>query len=179
MIEYLNVLDEEGNKTGEVKAKSEVHRDGDWHKTAYVWFLNSQNQILLQKRAAVKETSPGYWDVSVGGHVSAGQTNIEGAIRETKEEIGVDITAADLQLIATVRTEGKPRTNPPFQNCELHDVYLVRRDLDISRLTLQKEEVDEVKYVDIHEFKKWVREGRKDLVPHKEVYSKLFDFLGI
>ena len=179
MTEYLDILDARGNKTGETKPKSDVHRDGDWHRTAYVWFLNSKGEILLQKRSLKKQTGGGLWDISAAGHVSAGQTSIEAAIRETKEEIGVDIGPDYLQFICTVAAEGKPRTNPTFWNREYQDSYLVRRDLDISKLKLQKSEVDEVKFVDIHEFKKWALEERPDLVRHKDGYVKLFEFLKV
>ncbi len=179
MIEYLDILDSKGNKTGEVKSKADVHRDGDWHKTAYIWFVNSKSQVLLQKRSMKKDNSAGLWDISAAGHVSAGQTNIEGAIRETHEELGVDIKPGDLHYVCTVATEGKPRTNPKFHNREYQDVYVVRRDLDIKDLILQESEVDEVKWVDLKEFKKWTLEERPDIVKHKEVYENLFKFLGI
>ena len=48
-MEYLDILDENGNLTGEKKLRTEVHRDGDWHKAVHVWILNSKNQLLLQK----------------------------------------------------------------------------------------------------------------------------------
>ncbi len=179
MIEYLDILDANGDKTGVTKPKSDAHRDGDWHRTAYIWFVNSKGEVLLQKRSLKKDTSGGLWDISAAGHVSAGQTSIEGAIRETREELGVDILPEDLQFICTAKTEGKPRQNPQFHNREFQDSYLVRRDLDISKLTLQASEVDEVKWVDIHEFKKWTLEERSDLVRHPEVYKKLFEFLNI
>ena len=47
--EYLDVLDEKGNKTGKVKLRYEVHRDGDFHKTVHIWIINKNNDVLLHE----------------------------------------------------------------------------------------------------------------------------------
>src|ERR1700751_5688982 len=104
-MELIDILDAEGNKTGRVKLKSEVHRDGDWHRAAHVWLLRSSNQVLLQRRSRSKENNPGKWDVSVAGHLSAGEASVQAALRETKEEIGLILREDDLQYQFTVTQE--------------------------------------------------------------------------
>ena len=52
--EYLDILDEQGNKTGKTKLRSEVHHDGDWHKSVHIWILNSKGDVLLQRRSLTK-----------------------------------------------------------------------------------------------------------------------------
>ena len=47
--EYFDILDENGNKTGKTKLRSEVHRDGDWHKAVHIWIINNKGDILLQR----------------------------------------------------------------------------------------------------------------------------------
>src|ERR1700674_3932279 len=81
-MEYVDLLDSSGRPTGRRKPKSEVHRDGDWHGAAHVWILNTEGQILIQRRSPTKENWPNLWDVSVAGHVSAGEGPVETAIRE-------------------------------------------------------------------------------------------------
>lgn len=54
--EYFDILDDNGNKTGKIKLRSEVHRDGDWHKAVHIWILNQSGDILLQRRSATKDS---------------------------------------------------------------------------------------------------------------------------
>ena len=56
--EYFDILDDNGNKTGKIKLRSEVHRDGDWHKAVHIWILNQSGDILLQRRSATKDSNP-------------------------------------------------------------------------------------------------------------------------
>ena len=69
-MEYFDVLDENGNKTGETKLRSEVHRDGDWHRTVHIWVFNRQGEVLLQRRCATKDSYPNMLDISCAGHLS-------------------------------------------------------------------------------------------------------------
>ena len=55
-MEYLDILDEEGNKLG-IKLRQDVHRDGDWHKVAFIFVVNDKGEIILQKRSKEKERS--------------------------------------------------------------------------------------------------------------------------
>ena len=57
-------------------------------------------------------------------------------------------------------------------------MYLIKKDLDLSKLTFSDREVDEVRYIDIPEFKKWVEEKRNDLVMHTDEYRQLFAYIG-
>ena len=89
MEEYLDILDSFGNATGKTVLKSEAHKQGWFHNTAHVWFYTNDCEILLSQRAASKSIFPLLWDVSVAGHIDAGESIINGAIRETEEEIGL------------------------------------------------------------------------------------------
>ena len=64
--------------------------------------LTSDHNILMQRRGS-KQTYPNFWDVSVAGHISSGETIHQGAIREIKEEIGLTILHNDLEFITTVK----------------------------------------------------------------------------
>ena len=96
MVEYFDVLDERGNKTGKIKKREDVHRDGDWHKSIHIWIVNDKNEVLLQKRSSNKDCYPNMWDISCAGHLTAGDTSISGALREIKEELGLDISLSQL-----------------------------------------------------------------------------------
>jgi len=159
-MESIDVLDENGLPTGLTKPKDAIHRDGDWHRAAHVWIVTNDGRVLLQKRAAAKENWPGWWDVSAAGHCSAGESAIQTALRETAEELGLVLTADELQHVGTFRDPVVLHGGTYIDN-EIHEVFLVRRDVDLGTLTLQEEEVEAVALVTADELL-----SRRDLVPH-------------
>jgi isopentenyldiphosphate isomerase len=162
--EFVDVLG------GGVKAKAAVHRDGDWHVVAHVWIVTPDGRVLLQRRATMKENWPGYWDVSAAGHLSAGESAIDAAIRETREELGLAIAADDLTHIGTVREQCVLNGGTYVDN-EVHEVFVVVRDVDLDALTLQASEVDDVRFVALHEM-----QTIAPLVPHAEEYALLSEW---
>jgi len=158
---------------GACRTKREVHLRGDWHVAAHVWVVTPDLRVLLQHRAAVKENWPGYWDVSAAGHLSSGETPIEAAMRETFEEIGLRIEASELVHIGTTREQRVLREGTYLDN-EVHEIFVVRREVDLAALTLQPEEVDDVMLVPLSEL-----DAVSPLVPHDEEYGILKGLPGI
>ena len=99
MEELLDIFTRDGKYLG-IKPKTECHSEnpGFYHKPAWIWFYNSKGEILVQKRAMCKKKFPGLWDMSCAGHVDAGETSKQGAIREAKEEIGVDVSEEEINF---------------------------------------------------------------------------------
>jgi len=127
-MEYVDLLDPLGRPMGRTKPKSAVHRDGDWHGAAHVWILNTEGLILIQRRSPTKENWPNLWDVSVAGHVSAGEEPVEAAIREAKEELGVTLVPGECRYLFTVAEQVALNNGNYFDN-EYHHVFLVEKDL--------------------------------------------------
>jgi len=165
-MELIDVLTPDGAFTGVSKPKPEIHRDGDWHRAAHIWIVTSDGRILLQKRSIRKENNPGMWDVSAAGHVSAGESVIDSAVREVFEEIGLRISPSELRHVATI-AESSVLNNGTYFDNEIHEVFIVRRDVDLSALVLQEEEVDDVALVRPDELSRYV------LVPHGREYDLL------
>jgi isopentenyl-diphosphate delta-isomerase type 1 len=177
-VEYLDILDEKGEKTGMKDTYNNVHSLGLIHRTAHVWFINSKNQILVQKRAKNKVSHPGLWDISAAGHISAGQTSIEGAIREIEEEVGIKFPESAFKYLFTIQSNSTEH-NGTFINNEFQDVYIIRTNTPVSEMKLQKEEVDEVRWLDIEEFKKWINGEGEKMVSHNDEYTKLLQYLNL
>jgi isopentenyldiphosphate isomerase len=94
--ELLEVFDRAGQGTGRAKARSTIHLDGDWHQAFHCWIVRSASgEIVLQQRAAGKDTFPNCWDAAAAGHWRFGETPAEAA-REIGEELGLDVSFADL-----------------------------------------------------------------------------------
>ena len=96
MEEMLDTFDINGKFVG-VKSRSFCHSEkpGVYHKPVWIWIVNSKGEILVQKRALTKKKSPGKWDMPSAGHISAGESCLLGCIRETKEELGIEVKKED------------------------------------------------------------------------------------
>ena len=147
MEEMLDVYTRDGKYLG-VRTRAECHTEnpGFYHKPAWTWVYNSKNEILVQKRAMCKKRYAGYWDMACAGHVDAGETPKQGAIREAREEIGLEVSEEDVKLM--------------FEHIEDEDyweigqVFFIKADKNEEDFILQKEEVEEVKWLSFKEFKK-------------------------
>ena len=173
-MEYLDVLDENGNKTGKTKLRSEVHKDGDWHKVAFIFVVNDKGEIILQKRSKEKENSPNKWTASASGHLEAGDSDIDGAIRELGEEIGIKAKKDELEYLCTVK-EQHLKSEKKIRH--ISNVYLLFKNVNLSDLVLQKEEVSDVKYVYYKEFEKLLVNEKDNIVKHDEIYSRVLQEL--
>ena len=141
--EKLDVLNERGEFTGIIETREECHKKGLWHRCVYAFVIDKDLNILLQKRSANKKLWPNLWDVTVGGHVDSGEFGRQALIRECKEELGIDICDKDIKYLVgscSKTTKGKI-TNNQFNEC-----YLITKNIDISKVILQEEEVSEIKF---------------------------------
>lgn len=90
MEEIFDIVDENDVVKGTAK-RSEVHGNPDLiHRVVHILVFNSDKRLFLQKRSMQKDVQPGKWDTSVGGHVDSGESYEKAAVREMKEELGID-----------------------------------------------------------------------------------------
>lgn len=171
-MELLDVLTGDGVRTGRTKAKADVHRDGDWHLASHVWLVTPDGRVLLQRRASKKENWPDLWDISVAGHVSAGETPIDAAIREAREELGLSLVASDLHHLGTLRWHALLNGGAYIEN-EFHEVFVTTREVDLARLVLDPAEVADVVLVRPEEIERY------EVVPHEEEYALLRGYLAL
>jgi isopentenyldiphosphate isomerase len=88
--EWFPIVDEDGNEIS--RALRSVCHDGKsklLHPVVHMHLFNSKGELFLQKRAMIKDLLPGYWDTSVGGHISPVESVDEALKRETLEELGL------------------------------------------------------------------------------------------
>lgn len=100
------------------------------------WIVNQQGQYLLSQRHPKKQY-PLYWECT-GGSVFSGETSLQGAIREVKEELGILLTPGSEKLIYQTRRENVQ---------DFYDVWLFHRDIKIEEMRLQETEVVDVQWV--------------------------------
>lgn len=149
--EYIDIVTQYGTSTQSTCLKSVAHQRGLFHNTVHVWLYTKTGTILLQQRAASKSICPLLWDVSAAGHVDADETIINAAIRETKEELGLTLSEKELFKIGVNKCMQTYNNNEIIDN-EFHHVFVSRLNVDISKLSFQKDEVEALKLVSIDEF---------------------------
>ena len=142
MDERIDLLDERGEKTGRIVWKSEAHRAGLWHRCFHCWIFSPQTEsggpyLFVQRRVSGKETWPGRLDVTVGGHLGAGEEPLDG-LREVEEELGLTVTPDELIPLGIRKAELQI---PAGLDREFQHVFLLVKSLTPDDPRLQEEEV--------------------------------------
>ena len=170
MEEKFDVLNELGEFTGKIATRDECHSKGLWHRAVYAFIINKDFNVLLQKRSANKKLWPNKWDVTVGGHVNTGEFGRQALVRECKEELGIDITDDDIKYIVSTTSiyDKNGYVNNHFDEC-----YLIIKDVSISDLQLQMDEVSDAKYFSKNEIIKRI-DNNYDGLTEKTVSWSIF-----
>lgn len=159
-MELLDIVDQGGMPTGNVKERSKVHRDGDLHRTSHVWIVRDNDKggidVLLQKRSRNKDSYPGCYDISSAGHIPAGSDFVESAVRELNEELGIKVSENDLEERGMRMIHYDDIFHGQrFIDNQITKVFRIKmNDLNIETLNLQKEEVESVMWMDLDECEK-------------------------
>ncbi|MEJ6792616.1 MAG: NUDIX domain-containing protein [Lacinutrix sp.] len=174
--EYIDIVTKTGKPTGKSALKSEIHVKGHYHNTAHIWFYTNKGEILLQQRAASKVICPLLWDVSVAGHVDAGEILESGAVREIEEEIGLTISEDELNKIGIFECF-TTYPNGIIDN-EFHHTFIAELKVDINKLTPQKEEVEALKLVSTEVFKQLLKNSETNghfVASNRKYYEFVLD----
>ena len=164
-MEWLDVVDEEGRPTGQVVSREEAHREGIRHRTSHVWIVRKKGgrlQVLLQKRSENKDAYPGCYDISSAGHIPAGVDFVPSALRELREELGVEAQPEDLVYCGRRRIRfDEVFHGRRFNDHQVSNIYLLWLDRDDFRI--QEEELSAVEWFD---FDAALEAVRGNTIPH-------------
>lgn len=178
MAEYIDVLNEDGVKTGEILTRKEVHTKGLWHRAIVIAIINEKNEILLQQRSANKDKNANLWDISVAGYISSGQDAISAAAREINEEvmIGVEakVSVTDFRYMFSYRVSQKFAED--YIENQYYDFFILRKNgIRIEHVRMQESEVQAVKFVSLLELEQILQSN--EVVKREPVYNALRDYL--
>lgn len=139
LTEPFDLVDADGAPLGVEKPRGLVHRDGDWHQSVHLWvvFDGDPLRVLLQRRAYDKDTHPGRVDVSVAGHLRAGESPRDG-LREAEEEVGLAVRPEDCVALGVRRSV---YIREALIDREIQHVFLVRTAVPFEALRPHPEEV--------------------------------------
>ncbi|SPE54727.1 NUDIX hydrolase [Verrucomicrobia bacterium] len=148
--EVFDVVDELDRVIGQ-KPRSEVHRLGLKHRAIHVLVFNSRGQIFLQKRSMNKDRQPGLWDSSASGHVAAGEEYDECAVRELREEIGLELKAKPTRLFKLAASAETDREHVWVYRCHAEGPF-----------TLAADEIERGGWFEAGEVSRWLKERPED-----------------
>lgn len=134
-MERWDLLDQYGNPTGKTMIRGTHMRAGQYHLVVHIWIVDHSGRILLQQRALDRRLMPGAW-AATGGSVIAGEDSETAARRELAEELSIETVKGEMTFA------GRLRRRNAFT-----DIWILKRDVDETALTLQAEEVARVKWV--------------------------------
>ena len=163
-MEKRDLYDENRELTGETIYKGEPIPEGKYIIVVLVYIQNSEGKFLIQKRSKLKDGKY----ATTGGHVKSGENSVEGILSEVREELGLELNPDDLILYYG---------NHSAEQQVFWDDYYIKMDIDdISKLKLQEEEVESVKWATAEEMKQMMRDG-EFLKNHYEEFEILLDWL--
>ncbi|MEO8637511.1 MAG: NUDIX domain-containing protein [Candidatus Taylorbacteria bacterium] len=141
--EYLDLVDESNDLTGERELRSVIHSTGFWHRTVHIYLfkkINDKIEFLVHLRSKDKDLHPNCWDTRFGGHIKSGGS-IEDAIKdELMEEVGLELEQGDL-----IQGEVYKRDHDP--NREFTHSFYYRFEGNIATLKFNDGEVQEIKWM--------------------------------
>ena len=162
-MEKVDLYDKNRIRTGETMIRGEKREGGYLHVVVHICIINSQGEMLIQRRQPFKKTWGGMWDLSAGGMAAAGEDSCTAAERELFEELGIKFDFSESRPCFTV--------NFPHG---FDDYYIINTDADISSLSLQQEEVADAAWASYEQICRMIDGG--DFIPyHKSLLKLIYD----
>lgn len=100
-MELVDVYNERHEKLNYSKGRKELN-DGEYRLSCFIWVINDKNEILLQQRLATAKKMPNMWGTTAGG-AQKGDSSLTGAMRELKEELGIDARKEEMVFIGSYK----------------------------------------------------------------------------
>lgn len=85
-------------KTGRSHTRGEELPEGLFHLVVHIWLKNPEGRYLISQRSADRPTFPLMWETT-GGSVLLSEDSLEGALREVREELGIDLPPKEGKLL--------------------------------------------------------------------------------
>ena len=162
-MEIFDLYDAGRRPTGETMVRGTATPQGRFRLVVHVCIFNSKGEMLIQQRQPFKSSWPDLWDITLGGAVTAGENSQQGAHRELWEELGIDVDFS--QTTPTISTS--------FRN-GFDDLYILHRDISLSELRLQPEEVQSAKWAGKEEILALIHSGQ--FIPYSTAFIEYIFF---
>lgn len=134
--ELWDILDENGRLTGRTAERGKPMKDDEYHLVVHVWIKNDKGEYLITKRTSNK-TYPNMWETT-GGSAVTGDNSLQAALREVKEEIGIDLNPSNGRCLFRLKRQ--------HETCDFVDVWLFNENIDLNKIVYQPDEVNDAKW---------------------------------
>lgn len=161
--ELFPVVDENGDVIGSA-TRGECHSGSmKLHPVVHLHVIDRDGRILLQRRSPDKDIQPGRWDTAVGGHVDYGESVRDALMRESREELGIDASAA----VAVTHYVFQSQREREYVN-----TFFLRVDADDFKAYPDPVEISEIRFWTVDEIRGSLGSG--ELTPNFEMeFSRL------
>lgn len=147
-MELFDLYTEDRVRTGRTMVRGTKVPEGLYRLVVHVCIFDHEGRMLIQQRQPFKQGWSNYWDLTVGGCAVAGDTSRTAAEREVREEIGLELDLSDIRPSLTLNFDGG-----------FDDYYVLTREMDLSSLHLQEEEVQAVRWATQEEILRMIDDG--------------------
>ena len=147
-MELFDLYREDRVKTGRTMVRGTQVPEGLYRLVVHICIFDPEGRMLIQQRQPFKQGWSNYWDLTVGGCAVAGDTSRTAAEREVREEIGLELDLSDTRPSLTLNFDHG-----------FDDYYILTREVDLSSLHLQEEEVQAVRWATQEEILRMIDDG--------------------
>ena len=159
-MEIIDLYNKEKQKLNKIfKRGKNTLKQNEYYLLEQIWIINKNKEILLTKRNKNKSYG-GLWEPTTG-HVKTKEKDIEGALRELKEELNITVKKQELRYIKHIIIDSK-----------IIDIWLLNKDIKLEQITKKQDEVTNIKYVSIQKFKEM--QENNELAPNLEYFIEVY-----
>ncbi len=162
-MEYYNLYDKTRKKVVKTIKSSEDYPSNLFREIIHVLIFND-DKLLIQKRSKNKKTFPNLYNLGVSGNVRSNESVFEAAKREVSEELNLDLNIDELLVSFTINFDKG-----------FDDFFILKKAVDINKLSLEKSEVIDVLWADIDEIKTLI--NNNEFVPYTTSFIDLIFFM--
>lgn len=143
-MEERDFVNKNRKRIGETTTEESNIAEGKYVQIVIICIENHKKEFLIQKRVQKKN---GKWALT-GGHVISGEDSVTAVLRETQEELGLELEENEVELIFGKRA----------YDCFV-DIYYIKKDIELSNLKLEKEEVENVEWANLKQIRNLKENG--------------------
>ncbi len=163
-LELLEVVDDNDNVI-RIETKEKIHEDELLHRDVHIWFITPNGEMVFQHRSKNKNLLPDKLDSTVAGHVELNDSYEKTAIKECKEETGIDIDVNKLVFLIKKKKSAVNHVNGKSHNT-IGVLYVYLYEGKISDLKVEKDDgegfelwkIDELPHLSLEDKSKFIPE---------------------
>jgi len=147
-MEICDVVDRHGNRTGRIVERGTKLSSDEFYLAVHVWIRDESHNYLIQQRALHLVSGPGVWATTTG-YVTTGEESRDAAIREVKEELGLELSPTHLKRIDRHVLDNR-----------VEDVWMAEVVRNTIGTPVPGEEIADYKWLSREELEKWANRGQ-------------------